>query len=53
MALGITEFIGLALTGLFTGIGVALGSYLANRHIIEHTETMIKRLTKTIKTRFK
>ena len=53
MSLGITEFIGLSLTGLFTGIGVALGTYLVNRHIIETTERTIKRLTKKIKTKLK
>ena len=49
----LTNFIGLALTGLFTGIGAALGSYLANRHIIERTERVINRLTKSVKIKFK
>ena len=53
MTLGITEFIGLALTGLFTGIGVALGTYFVNKHLIENTERMINRLVKTIKRKAK
>jgi len=28
-------YIGLAISGLFTGIGVTLGTYIANKHLID------------------
>ena len=28
-------YLGMAITGIFSGLGTAIGSYLANKHIIE------------------
>jgi hypothetical protein len=34
-------YMGIAITGLFTGLGSALGSYLANKHLIEGTQKFV------------
>jgi predicted hydrocarbon binding protein len=31
-------YLGLAITGIFTGLGSAIGSYLANAHLIKRGE---------------
>jgi len=40
-------YVALAINGIFTGIGVALGTYIAQNHIIESS----KRISKKIKGR--
>lgn len=37
-------YFALALNGLFTGLGSAIGSYLANKGIIERTNQLLKKL---------
>ena len=39
-------YIGMAIAGIFTGLGSAIGNYLANRHIIE---SIIKLKSKIVK----
>lgn len=31
-------YLGMSIAGIFTGLGSALGTYLANKHIIERME---------------
>lgn len=40
----IDVYIGLALNGLFTGLGAALGTYLANKHVIENAKKLIQKI---------
>ncbi|MDD3284268.1 MAG: hypothetical protein PHZ07_01605 [Patescibacteria group bacterium] len=37
-------YIGMAISGIFTGIGVALGTYIANKYILEKTKKIAKAL---------
>lgn len=37
-------YIGLMLNGLFTGLGAAIGTYLANHHIIDKSKSMLNRI---------
>jgi hypothetical protein len=37
-------YIGLAINGVFTGLGSALGSYIATKHILERMEKLSKRI---------
>lgn len=37
-------YLALALNGLFTGIGSAIGAYLANKHVIERSKKIIEEL---------
>ena len=39
-------YLALALNGIFTGLGVAIGSYLANKHIIERGQKIVKKIKK-------
>lgn len=43
-------YIGLAIVGIFTGLGNALGQYIVNKHIIKKIEAIKKRFTKMKKT---
>jgi len=43
-------YIALALNGIFTGIGVAIGTYIAQRHIIDSSKKIADKL-KEIKTK--
>jgi len=48
--------IGLAVNGIFTGLGVSIGAYLADKHLIkraERTYRKAERTYKNIKTRLK
>lgn len=42
-------YLGLALNGLFSGLGSAIGVYFANKHIVKKSEKLMRR----IKRRFK
>ena len=37
-------YIGLAMNGVFTGLGCAIGTYFANNHIIEKSKKLMQRL---------
>lgn len=37
-------YVALALNGIFTGLGSALGSYFANKHIIDKIKKLSKRV---------
>lgn len=37
-------YIALALNGIFTGLGSALGSYLATKHLIEGTKKLLNKV---------
>lgn len=37
-------YIGMAISGIFTGIGVAVGTYIANKYILEKTKKIAKAL---------
>jgi hypothetical protein len=37
-------YIGMAVAGLFTGLGSTLGSYLINKHLIKNLENISKKL---------
>lgn len=37
-------YFALALNGVFTGLGTAVGSYFANRHVIEKSRKLIRRI---------
>lgn len=37
-------YIALAINGLFTGLGSALGSYLATKHLIKGLEKLTKKI---------
>ena len=37
-------YIGLAISGIFTGIGVAVGTYIAEKYILNKTKKLIKAL---------
>ena len=39
-----TFYFGLILTGLFTGLGSAIGNYFANKHLIERVEKLNKKI---------
>jgi len=41
-------YVALAINGLFTGLGCALGSYVAQKHIITKTNKLIGRIRKQI-----
>ncbi len=36
--------IGLAINGIFTGVGTAIGSYLATKHVTERLERAVNKL---------
>jgi hypothetical protein len=36
-------YIGMAISGIFTGTGVAIGTYIANRYIISHSQMVEKK----------
>ena len=40
----IDVYIGLAINGAATGLGSAIGAYLANKHIIEKSQAIINKL---------
>ena len=37
-------YFGIVINAIFTGLGVAIGTYLANNHIIKHGKKMFKRV---------
>jgi hypothetical protein len=37
-------YIGLAINGAFTGLGSALGGYIATRHIVERIDKLSKKI---------
>jgi len=39
-------YIGLAITGMFTGLGSAIGNYFATKHIIENINKIKNKFTK-------
>ena len=41
-------YIGLAINGIFTGLGVAIGTYIANNAVIRHGKKLRKRIVKNI-----
>ena len=48
----IDVYVGIALNGVFAGLGASLGSYLANKHLIERSKKIIRRLRGEIRRRF-
>mgnify|MGYP007017462532 CR=1 FL=1 len=47
MAIGNFEFyIGMSIAGIFTGLGSAIGTYLAQKHFIHQIEKVKKKLKK-------
>jgi hypothetical protein len=38
-------YLGMMIAGIFTGLGSALGNYLANKHIIDMVSKLKKKLT--------
>ena len=44
-------YIGMAISGIFTGIGVAVGTYIANKYILEKTKKIAKALEAKLATR--
>jgi len=38
--------VGLAINGIFTGLGTAIGSYLANKQVIERLAKIKKKISK-------
>ncbi|MEW6062811.1 MAG: hypothetical protein AB1571_00360 [Nanoarchaeota archaeon] len=42
-------YAGMVVAGVFTGLGVALGSYLAQRHLIKTMEKFTKKIKNGIK----
>ena len=42
-------YFGVVVNALFTGIGVALGSYIANSHVIKNITKLKKKIKKNIK----
>lgn len=45
----INLYIGMAISGIFTGIGVAVGTYIAEKYILTKTKKLIKKLEDKIK----
>ena len=43
------EYVQLLLNAFFVGLGSALGSYFANKHLIDKLEKSLKRLNKVIR----
>ena len=41
-------YIGMVISGLFTGIGVAFGTYLVNKYFVKKTEKIMKNLERKI-----
>lgn len=39
----------LAVNGIFTGLGTAIGSYLATKHILKKTERLVRKIRGSIK----
>jgi len=48
----ITILLGLAINGVFTGMGVAIGTWISNRHIIKRMENIKGSKLKNITRRF-
>ncbi len=42
-------YFALAINGIFTGIGVGIGTYIAQRHVIDNSKKIIDKLKKKIK----
>lgn len=40
----INLYIGMAISGVFTGIGVAVGTYIADKYLLTKTKKLIKAL---------
>ena len=41
---GFQLYIGMGIAGIFTGLGSAIGNYLANKHIIENVGKLKKKI---------
>jgi uncharacterized protein YneF (UPF0154 family) len=39
-------YIAMAISGIFTGAGVAIGTYISNRYVIKHIEMIEKKIKK-------
>jgi uncharacterized protein YneF (UPF0154 family) len=48
----ITILLGLAINGVFTGMGVAIGTWISNRHIVSRMEKINRDKLKGITKRF-
>ncbi|MFH0701798.1 MAG: hypothetical protein V2A62_05170 [Candidatus Woesearchaeota archaeon] len=48
-----TVYLGMFISGLFTGLGVALANYFANRHLIKKLDQMDKVVNRLKKRKFK
>lgn len=46
-------YVALAFNGIFTGIGVAIGTYIAQRHMIDKSQQLLDKLKNKIKKRKK
>ena len=44
--INIEFYVGVAITGIFTGMGVCLGTFLSNRWLIRHIEKLERRILK-------
>lgn len=45
----INLYIGMAISGIFSGIGVAVGTYIANKYVLTKTKKLVKALESKIK----
>ncbi len=41
-------YVGMIISGVLSGIGVATGMYLANKYLLKNTERMVQRLEKQV-----
>ena len=42
-------YVSMAIGGIFTGIGITIGTYIANNHLIKKTENSFKKLKNRLK----
>lgn len=45
----INLYVGMAISGIFTGIGVAVGTYIAEKYILSKTKKLMKVLEEKLK----
>lgn len=45
----INLYVGMAISGIFTGIGVAVGTYIAEKYILSKTKKLMKILEEKLK----
>lgn len=48
---GWNVYIAIIINGIFTGLGVALGTYFANNHIVKKTELLIKKIKNKLRSK--